>query len=105
MKLLYAQSVKSTINYDCLETRRGDLINLNTGEIPYYAQEGNPWDIISRVYGNGTEVIEIKGAVTDMVDVDNIIYKGQKYYVTENQKSCKYGLWDFIKCHRHIPKL
>ena len=102
MKLLHAQSVKSTVNNEYHETRRGDTVDPYTGKIPSWAGDG-PLDEVIRVdHYNGTETLELEDAATDMNDLDEIIHNGRKYRITEKRQSRQYGFWDFIKCTRWL---
>ena len=102
MKLLHAKSIVSFIDHEQWDIRRIDTINPFTGDVPKWAGEGPPDEIVMRCHYNGTETLTIEDAATDMNDLDEIIHNERKYHITEKRESRQYGFWNFIKCTRRL---
>ena len=64
--------------------------------------DGPPEEIVSRVHYNGTEMLKIEDAATDMNDLEELEHNGRKYRIVEAKRSRQYGFWDSIKCVRAL---
>jgi hypothetical protein len=102
MKLLHAESIRSTVRHDAIETRRGDLIDPFTFKLPPQVEDGPLDEVVRLTLHDGTETLELERAATDMNDLDEIINNGRKYRIVEKRESRQYGFWDFIKCTRRL---
>lgn len=83
MKLLHAGNITTTTRYETKDVRRGDLFNWVTGEYPPDVGDGDPDDVVARIYYDGTETLEIENATTDGTDISPLIHEDNEYHVLE----------------------
>ena len=102
MKLLFARSIKSTVEHESIRTRRFDLINPFTFQLPDDISDGPLDDVVSSTLYGGNETLELQDAATDMNDLDEIIHNGHTYRITEKTESTTYAFWESIKCTRPL---
>ena len=95
MKIIKAESIKSTMTREKREFRRGELLNFSTN--------GDPLDLVAVVFFNQTETLEFENAKTDDGSPWEIEHEGATYQTIEMTSGSSPGAWSFIKCIRSIP--
>jgi hypothetical protein len=95
MKIIKSESIKSTMTSEKREIRRGELLNFSTN--------GDPDDLVSVAFFNGTDTLEFENAKTDDGSPWEIEHEGATYQTIEMTRGSSPGVWRFIKCIRSIP--
>jgi hypothetical protein len=95
MKIIKAESIKSTMTREKREFRRGELLN--------FSSNGDPDDVVAVAYFNETETLEIENAKTDVGSPWEIEHNGVTYQTIEMIHGSFPWVWSFIKCARSIP--
>jgi hypothetical protein len=95
MKIIKAESIKSTMTREKREFRRGELLN--------FSSNGDPDDVVAVAYFNETETLEIENAKTDVGSPWEIEHNGVTYRTIEMIHGSFPWVWSFIKCARSIP--
>ena len=95
MKIIKAESIRSTRTSEKREIRRGELLNFSTN--------GDPGDVVAVAYFNETETLEFENAKTDDGSPWEIEHEGATYQTIEITGGSSPGVWRFIKCIRSIP--
>ena len=103
MKIIKAESIKSTRTSEKREIRRGELFNFQTCQYPPSVGGGNPGDVVAVAYFNETETLEFENAKTDDGSPWEIKHEGATYQTIEMTRGSSPGVWIFIKCIRSIP--
>ena len=103
MKIIKADSIKSTMTREKREIRRGDFFNFQTCQYHPSVGPGDPDDVVSVAFFNQTETLEIENAKTDVGSPWEIEHNGVTYHTIEMIHGSFPWVWSFIKCIRSIP--